>query len=321
MADNCRLQKMVEAYLDFLWSERGLSGNTVAAYKQDLSAFISFLPKNVDSCDRKQLIEYLAHLKSKGQKSTSIARSLATIRGFYAWLSLTKQVGDDPAEGLKNPQKEKRLPAVLSPQEVANLIASAKTSRDKAILELLYGAGLRVSELTGLEQKDIDLDKGYLRCLGKGSKERIVPIGQQAVNALRQYLSEQEEKITGKKSKQKPKSKAIFIDRDGGKLNRLVVWQIVKRLAQDANIQKQLSPHTLRHSFATHLLENGADLRVVQELLGHSSVVTTQLYTHLSRNHLRRAYLNAKNPLDNDDSEQLKLPLFMPDNTQPIDDK
>lgn len=313
----------MKAYLDFLWSERGLSANTVAAYKHDLRAFISFLPKNVDACDRKQLIEYLAQLKAKGQKSTSIARNLATIRGWFAWLSLTKQVSDDPSEGLKNPQKEKRLPSVLSPQEVANLIGSAKTSRDKAILELLYGAGLRVSELTGLEQKDIDLDKGYLRCLGKGSKERIVPLGQQAVNALRQYLSEQEEKITGKKSKpqskSKPKSKPIFIDRDGGRLNRLIVWQIVKRLAQEAKIQKQLSPHTLRHSFATHLLENGADLRVVQELLGHSSVVTTQLYTHLSRHHLRRAYLNAKNPLDNGDSEQLKLPLFLPGNSQKTD--
>jgi integrase/recombinase XerD len=204
---------------------------------------------------------------------------------------------------------------------VANLIGSAESNREKAILELLYGAGLRVSELTGLEQKDIDLDKGYLRCLGKGSKERIVPLGHEAVNALRQYLNEQEERITGKK--RKAKSKPVFADGQGGRLNRLVVWQIVKRLASRAKIQKQLSPHTLRHSFATHLLEGGADLRVVQELLGHSSVVTTQLYTHLSRKHLRKAYLNAKDPLDNDgDSQQLKLPLsFAKDNKRSGQDK
>ncbi|MBX9772258.1 MAG: tyrosine-type recombinase/integrase, partial [Candidatus Obscuribacterales bacterium] len=171
----------------------------------------------------------------------------------------------------------------LTLQEVTKMIEAADNSRDRLIMELLYGCGLRVSELTGLKVIDLDLKQGLLKCFGKGSKERFVPIGQPAIKSIEEYLMENPRQ-----------SGTLFRNRENKRLSRLVVWQVVKRLADKANIQKPLSPHTLRHSFATHLLENGADLRSVQELLGHANVVTTQLYTHISRSHLRKAYEQAQ---------------------------
>ena len=215
---------------------------------------------------------------------------LASLRGWFAWQRALGLRHDDPCDGFQNPQKAKHLPIVLTPQEVASLIACAERPKDRLIIELLYGAGLRVSELVQLDIKDINLNQGFVRCLGKGSKERIVPFGSQASNALTQYLPEATTFCKEKNGKSQP----LFIDRQGQRLTRLVVWQTIKRLAARANINKSLSPHSLRHSFATHLLEGGADLRAVQELLGHSSVVTTQLYTHVSKSHLRKAYQSAQ---------------------------
>lgn len=191
---------------------------------------------------------------------------------------------------MQNPQKAKRLPQVLTPAEVAALIRVSNKPRERVAVELLYGAGLRVSELVNLNWSDISLSQGYLRCFGKGSKERVVPIGSMANEALKSYKAE----IGPEKKTNLRMGQPIFCNRQGKRLSRLVVWQIIKRLASKAGITKKLSPHTLRHSFATHLIENGADLRAVQELLGHTSVVTTQLYTHISRAHLRRAYESAQ---------------------------
>ncbi len=280
-----RLYRTLEEYLNHLHAERGLSPNTVKAYRCDIAAFIVWLTADGGDPSRQTIVRYLKELRLQRQKSSSIARALSSLRGWFGWQRSLRLLADDPSEGLENPQREKRLPRVLTEAEVAAMIAAAETARDRALVELLYGAGLRVSELTALDTKDVNYSHGSLRCLGKGSKERIVPIGGHAVSALQHYLQ----------ACSKPRhSSALFSDRAGKRLSRLVVWQVVKRLARRAGITKSLSPHTLRHSFATHLLERGADLRVVQELLGHSNVVTTQLYTHVSRGHLRRVYENAQ---------------------------
>lgn len=341
-ADDVGFSKHLRAYIEYITRDRSLSRNTQLAYRRDLSAFAGFCREhNLQEIQRAHVTRYLLSLKTKGHKTASISRNLACLRGFFAWQKNTGLLKSDPTEGLSNPQKAKLLPQVLTQEEVNRLFAVAMKRRDKVIVELLYGAGLRVSELVGLDRKDINLSQNYLRCFGKGSKERIVPFGVQALQALQEYLQEQAQEaeqettaiatraseVAAKKVQRRNKPgrprKAKAIDftppeasekprngrqlshshvrvqpllhgLDGKRLTRLVVWQIIKRLALAAGINKKLSPHTLRHSFATHLLENGADLRAVQELLGHSSVVTTQLYTHISRGHLRKAYQSAQ---------------------------
>lgn len=280
-------------YLDFLNRDRGLSPNTIAAYRSDLSGFIFWLPPNTERVDRTHVTRYLSFLKAAGNKPATLSRNLATLRGWFMWQKSHGKIASDPSDGLLNPQRTKRLPQVLTVSEVTAMINAAGNSRERAMIELLYGAGLRVSELANLEIKDLNLNHGFVKCFGKGSKERIVPIGKPAVTAVRTYISELNVTAGGITAQQAGRQ-PLFRDRAGQKLSRLVVWQVVKRLAAKANIRKSMSPHTLRHSFATHLLENGADLRAVQELLGHSSIVTTQLYTHISRKHLKKAYENAQ---------------------------
>lgn len=295
------LSDSLRLYLRHIEQERGLSANTVSAYKSDLTAFIHWLQANHEpehEPTRHDVAKYLSSQKGLGQSSSSTTRVLASMRGWFSWQRATGLRQNDPCEGFQSPQKAKHLPQILTPDEVAAMLAIAEKSRDRLIIELLYGAGLRVTELVKLDLKDVNLSQGYIRCLGKGSKERIVPFGSRAMEALKQYLA-----LPAKSKKKKKgassgirntKSLPLFVDLQGNRLSRLVVWQAIKRLALRAGIQKNLSPHSLRHSFATHLLEGGADLRSVQELLGHSSVVTTQLYTHVSRNHLRKAYQSAQ---------------------------
>lgn len=301
-----------DGYLQFIAGERALSENTVAAYTNDIDDFINWYCRQGGHLDRQLLGRYLQNLKASGNKPSTLARRLATLRGWFDWMRLSRRLDTDPCEGVFNPKKPTKLPQVLTTSEVNNMIVAADNPRDKLVMELLYGAGLRVSELCNLCLKDINMAHGYVRCIGKGSKERIVPIGRAALDAVRQYLDAEERlkpkpepaknaNASNSRSKRAPRSimsPPLFGDRKGKRLSRLVVWQIVKRLAAKARITKPLSPHTLRHSFATHLLENGADLRVVQELLGHSSVTTTQLYTHVSRTHLKKAYLAAQLKLD-----------------------
>lgn len=274
-------------YLQYLLAERGLSTNTLAAYKRDLSSFIDWLKNHGEQqekiIERQDVVAFITELRKRGSKPATITRHLASLRSFFAFLKTYTGFSADPLDGFQNPHKAKRLPQTLSLQEVTKMIEAADNSRDRLIMELLYGCGLRVSELTGLKVIDLDLKQGLLKCFGKGSKERFVPIGQPAIKSIEEYLMENPRQ-----------SGTLFRNRENKRLSRLVVWQVVKRLADKANIQKPLSPHTLRHSFATHLLENGADLRSVQELLGHANVVTTQLYTHISRSHLRKAYEQAQ---------------------------
>jgi integrase/recombinase XerD len=312
-----RINACLNSYIDFVRSEKSLSVNTQMAYQRDLIAFVNWQKKRAQSDDlnsaarssqtsRQDLQLYIGNLRQRGQKTSSIIRAIASLRGWFAWQKISGFVQVDPLEAMHNPVRSKKLPAVLSKEEVVKMIECAQTSRDRLIVELLYGAGLRVSELVGLDVKDVNLSQSYVRCLGKGSKEIIVPIGRQALESLHAYLQELKDdapapvkaapaadaKNTKAKSLQQFKQviRPLFRDRAGNRLSRLVVWQVVKRVAKNAGVEKTLSPHTLRHSFATHLIENGADLRSVQELLGHASIVTTQLYTHISRGHLRKAY-------------------------------
>jgi integrase/recombinase XerD len=312
-----RINACLNSYIDFVRSEKSLSVNTQLAYQRDLTAFINWQRKRVQAAvpnstaassptSRQDLQLYIGYLRQKGQKTSSIIRAIASLRGWFAWQKISGFVQVDPLEAMHNPVRSKKLPAVLSKDEVIKMIDSDQTCRDRLIVELLYGAGLRVSELVGLDVKDVNLSQSYVRCLGKGSKERIVPIGRQALESLHAYFQElKDDQPAATKTAQAADTKAakakslqqfkqvvrpLFRDRAGNRLSRLVVWQVVKRLAKNAGVEKTLSPHTLRHSFATHLIENGADLRSVQELLGHASIVTTQLYTHISRGHLRKAY-------------------------------
>ncbi len=318
--------KVLWRYLEYIAKDRGLSRNTALAYQRDLKAFLAQRQGPISSVQRADIVRYLSNCKTLGQKSSSIARMLASLRGWFSWQKSIQLIQSDPTEALANPQRSRHLPQILTPDEVAKMLAVTTKARDRLIIELLYGAGLRVTELVSLEVKDLNLEQQYLRCQGKGAKERIVPFGQAALRAIKEYqqeLADLDDQIMARANR-KPKrgrpsnrsrpaqaasesqrssallsAKAkkcadpLLKDRQGRRLSRLVVWQIIKRLAQKA-VGKRLSPHSLRHSFATHLLENGADLRAVQELLGHSSVVTTQLYTHISRSHLRKAYQNAQ---------------------------
>jgi integrase/recombinase XerD len=310
LAKDLTLQQRVEAYISHIAKERGLSPNTVAAYKRDLAAFVkSFqvsgkndeaavkMQLRVTEPTRQDIARFLFGLKSKGHSSSSIARALASLRGWFGWQKDMRIIENDPCETMQNPQQARHLPQVLTPDEVAAMIEAATKTRDRLIIELLYGAGLRVSELVKLDLKDVNLSQGFIRCVGKGSKERIVPFGERAASCLKQFLTEPqpEPRVTTRGAAPlNARAVPLLRDKHGKRLSRLVVWQVIKRMAIRAKISKTLSPHTLRHSFATHLLENGADLRAVQELLGHASVVTTQLYTHVSRGHLRRAYQNAQ---------------------------
>lgn len=272
-----------------MYREKGLSRNTLLAYRSDLTAFAGWSGNSANS-EGREIARYLVWLRSQGKSASTVARNLASLRSWFSWQKALGLIEKDPCEALQNPQRAKRLPQVVTPAEVAAMIQVAASPRERVAIELLYGAGLRVSELVRLNWSDISVSQGYVRCFGKGSKERVVPIGRQAIEALKFYKD-----MLGqdKKARTQP-GQPLLCDRQGKRLSRLVVWQIIKRLAGRARVNKKLSPHTLRHSFATHLIENGADLRTVQELLGHASVVTTQLYTHVSRGHLRRAYESAQ---------------------------
>jgi integrase/recombinase XerD len=280
----------ISGYLDYVYREKGLAKNTLLAYQRDLIAFGVWLRKRNTEMTRQEISIYLSELNKKGRKPATIGRVLASLRGWFEWQKATGLIGQDPCETLHNPRRVRKLPQVLTPDEVTALLKSAESTREKAIVELLYGAGLRVSELVRLNWSDISLSQRQVRCFGKGSKERLVPLGVPAVTCLEALAGDEKLKYPGKNSQARP----VLLDRSNRRITRLAVWQILKRLAKSAGFSKNLSPHTLRHTFATHLLENGADLRSVQELLGHANVVTTQLYTHLSRSHLRKAYQSAQ---------------------------
>ena len=297
------LQRQVERFLDHLTVERGLSSHTVAAYRRDLDRYAVFLrSRGVTDARRVDDAAVTAHVAAlsasthgdgRPYRATSVVRALSSIRAFHRSLLRDGHVSKDPSSGVVRPKLPRSLPKPLGVDDVARVLAhpdlSEKGLRDRAVLETLYGAGLRVSELVGTDVDDIDLDEGSVRVLGKGGKERDVPIGRYARDAISTYLVRVRPTLATPRSRS-----ALFLNRrNGGRLTRQGVARILAEHAAGAGISKRVSPHTLRHSFATHLLEGGADVRVVQELLGHASVATTQVYTLVTRDHLREVYFTS----------------------------
>ena len=281
----------VERFLALLATNR--APRTVDAYRRDLAALADWFDKPVGRITTEQLEHYLAKLRAAGLSSATIARRVAAIRSFFRHQALLGIRADNPAAELDLPRRRRTLPRTLSPAEAERLVEAAigttpRALRDRALVELLYGAGLRVSEAIGLQKSSVDLDARLVRCIGKGSKERIVPIGRQAAQALRRYLAHGRPFID---ARHRPE---LFLNAKGGGLTRAGAFLILRRLAEKAGLEpERVHPHLLRHSFATHLLEGGADLRSVQEMLGHADLATTELYTHVSDRRRRELYFQA----------------------------
>lgn len=288
----------IQLFLEYLTVELGLSANTRQAYERDLRLFCKTLGfKNSDALvnvSREQITGYMTQLKEKGLAAATIARKLAAIKAFYRFMTAEGYMDANPAEVVEAGTKGIKLPRVLSEDEVVRLlsqpdITTAEGFRDRTMLEVLYATGMRVSELINLTLERVDLNMKYIIAFGKGSKERIVPLGSAAAEFLQQYL----EKVRPKLTHEDRNTNIVFLAFGGHELTRQRFWQIIRAYGRKANINKALTPHILRHSFATHLLDNGADLRSVQELLGHSDISTTQIYTHLTNKRLRDIYAKA----------------------------
>ncbi|MCS7040666.1 MAG: site-specific tyrosine recombinase XerD [Anaerolineae bacterium] len=292
------MQDEIQAFLDHLEVERRLSPHTVMAYRNDLGQFLAYLeglgpaqrPRGWGNVTRDHLIGYLLAMREREYAGTTIARKSAAVRSFFAFLLSQHRLTADPTAELDAPKVTRSLPQALSPGEVELLLAAPDPStpiglRDKALLELLYATGLRVSEVVGLDLDDVDLQSGTLRCVGKGNKERVLPLYQRVLNVLRDYVTIARPHLQVREDEQ-----AFFLNHRGQRLTRQGLWLIIKQYVDRAGIQGEVTPHTLRHSFATHLLRGGADIREVQHLLGHAQIATTQIYTHVSPDHLRRAY-------------------------------
>lgn len=289
-----------EELLNWLVVEKGRSANTVAAYRRDLAAYEAWLSqRRAHEVDPDTVAEYVAHLHSRGLAPASVARSLVAVRSLHRFLVQEGECSGDPTADIRPPSLPQALPKALSEEEVASLLASvtghAPTQlRDRAVLELLYGTGMRISELTGLSLGDVMIEEQLVRVLGKGNKERLLPLGRYARAALLEWTSPRgRPALLRARPANKPTSDALFLNVRGGRLTRQGAWGIVKHYGALAGLDGRLSPHVLRHSCATHLLDHGADIRVVQELLGHASIATTQVYTKVSADRLKAAYLAA----------------------------
>lgn len=282
--------QILSEYLEYLEVEKGLSQNTLDAYRRDLSVFIDFCAslgaEELAQIQRNHLNSYIFKLREKRYSPTSVMRKIASLRGFFKWLCANEICTQNPTLTLEQPKIPKKLPKVMTISEIENILRENLTKTQRLIVELLYGCGLRVSELVNLKTNSIDMNANYLRCSGKGSKERLVPLGSKAKEALKEYFEHRDFLI----KKYNLESKNLFVTDNGRFLTRQDVYNFIHE--QGKKINKNISPHTLRHSFATHLLENGADLRIVQELLGHSDVSTTQLYTHISKKRLKEVYFS-----------------------------
>lgn len=284
----------IKKFRRFLQTEKGLSPNSVYSYTYDLKKFSEFLSrsnKDIFTATHDDVQRFLKYEKIKKRNSTrTLARSLAAIRQFYNFISDNFGTMENPASKIGTPQVEKTLPDYLTEREIEKLFTTVSEIdlyelRDKAIFELLYSCGLRISEAVELTLSDMDFTNGFIKVRGKGNKERLVPIGREAVRLLKKYISDSRPVILGKRS-----SEYVFISKKGSMLNRKSVWRLLKGYVDRTEIRKNITPHTLRHSFATHMLENGADLRSVQELLGHMDISTTQVYTHLARKELQKIH-------------------------------
>lgn len=280
------MQALVERFLDYVAVERGLSPNTHSAYASDLQSFTGWLQgrklASLNAVKREHILDYLMDQKEGGLKTTSLSRRLVAIKVFFRFLQQENLLTTNVAEVMDSPRLWKILPDTLTYKEVERLLTAppAKSKfylRDRALLETFYASGLRVSEVAGLRVEDVHFDAGYVRCIGKGNKERVVPIGESARGALRAYIEGLRPQLT----EHKPDVTALFLTKASHAIGRKRLWQMIKRYALIAGITKRISPHTLRHSFASHLLANGAPLRVIQEMLGHADIATTQIYTHI----------------------------------------
>ncbi len=292
MADN--IDHWIDRFLHHLAVEKGLSRNTLEAYARDLQGYVMFLAERkvftLQDGSSEQIFAYFKFLRAKGLSARSTARTLSALRGFYRFLLQDRVISQNPLRRVRTPKAVPRLPGVLTTQEVEGLLrqpdpARPLGNRDRAMLELLYAAGLRVSELVHLSVNDLNLEVGYVRTKGKGDRERIVPIGQAARQTLKGYLDGPRRAWARRSS-----DATLFLGRRGHGITRQGFWKILRKHARAAGIAKRITPHTLRHSFATHLLERGADLRSVQSMLGHADIATTQVYTHVSRDHLKRLH-------------------------------
>lgn len=293
-------KREIDLYLQFIKLEKGLSKNSIISYKNDISRYVDFLVFNKKINDLSgvtltHIEEFLNFLiDSECLSSSSLARNISSIRGFHEFATVEGFAKANPAELIELPKKAKKLPEVLNVTEVEAILAAPNTEtpagiRDKAILECLYGTGMRVSELTGLELDRLFFEIGFIRVIGKGSKERLVPVGEVAQDAIEHYVEHVRPLFINSKKPEKAKNR-IFLNQRGGALTRMSIWNIVQKAALTAEIKKSVYPHIFRHSFATHLLEGGADLRAVQEMLGHSSILTTEIYTHIDRSFLHQVH-------------------------------
>lgn len=287
------MEGVITAFLNYLRVEKGLSQNTILAYGRDLHKFRHFAREqhlDLAQVHRDDVVAFLASLYRSGLDSRSVARHLVSVRNFFRFAQVEGLVGEDPAAYVETPRFRMRLPAHLSVEEVNRLLAQPDVNtpvglRDKAMIELLYSAGLRVSELVHLRLDDLQMETGCVRCIGKGSKERLVPMGRTAIGAIKTYLNGSRQALLGKSS-----SPYLFLNRFGARMGRIGFWKKLAVYGRQAGLQVKLKPHMLRHSFATHLLERGADLRSVQLMLGHADIATTQIYTHVVKDRLKEVY-------------------------------
>ena len=286
-----------ENYIHFLSIEKGLANNSIDSYLRDISKFFTFLNEelkmdvnNIEDISKEHLLKYFKQININGLSKRTQARYIASLKSYFRFLIREAVIKKDPTDIIDTPKKDKKLPDYLSIAEIERLLQSVDVTttlgyRDRTMLEITYGAGLRVSELLNLKTEDINLELGFIRCYGKGNKERIIPIGEIALDYLSLYLKNIRPKI-----QKNMKSKELFLNSRGRSMSRQGFFKILQNYGKKAGIKKHLSPHTLRHSFATHLLENGADLRSVQEMLGHSDISTTEIYTHLSMKQIKKVY-------------------------------
>ena len=289
------MEIFLKEYLTTLKLERNLSGNTVSSYKNDISSLLRFLEAvgitDPSRVGKKELNSFFSSLNKTGLSSNSAARYYSSIKGFFRYLFIQNYIKENPMEKVSSPKLKKGLPLVLSVTEVDSILSKPDTSnvlglRDKALLELLYACGVRVSELLGLKVSDLFFNEEMIRVFGKGSKERLVPVGRSAVKWVKEYLIKSRPML----EKKHKSENFLFLNKRGTKLSRMGIWKIVDKYVKDAGIKKEVHPHTFRHSFATHLLEGGADLRAVQEMLGHADISTTQIYTHIDREYIKQMH-------------------------------
>jgi integrase/recombinase XerD len=286
------MEEYIDQFIDFMEVERGVSANTVQAYRRDLVKFINYLRKkgkSIAGASRDDVTDFMKDLKGKGLSAGSIARNLAALKTFWKFLVMERIAPENVMAVIETPRTWKTIPEVLNKQEVEKLLGAprrgAAGARDKAILELMYATGLRVSEVKDLKKTNVNLEAGFVKCSGKGGKERIVPLGGIARKAIEKYLESARQKLSKKGG-----DEHLFLSKLGKSLSRQSIWKMIQKYAKEAGIKKHITPHTLRHSFATHLLEGGAELRGVQEMLGHADISTTQIYTHINKDKLKKVH-------------------------------